>query len=114
MWPANGVRVRAYLYISKGLESALNKAWRWALTHSPAASGLVILKLMIMPYIGFRQRKLNSIMVTRAYISDASELLCSVYRYAMDGVGRRLKKTLLVRSRRNIITQNTLQEAITT
>ena len=99
-------------YIGKGLEKALNKAWsricRRALTLPPTTSGPAILKMMRMPDMGFRARKLNSMRAARTHRADANGLLGSIYRYAIDGAGRRTKKSLLVRSRRNPMTRDNL------
>ena len=92
-------------FIGVGLEKALNKAWaaiwRRALSLPCTTSGPAILKMMRIPEMGFRARKLNSMMVMRARKADANGLLGNIYRYATEGAGRRTKKALLVRSRRN-------------
>ena len=97
-------------YLGTGLENAVNKAWgrmwRKALSLPPQTSGLGILKMMREPDMAFRARKLNAMMLDRAYKANPNTLLGNVYRFATDGPGRRTKKSMIVRSRRNPMVRN--------
>ena len=73
---------------------------------SSQTSGLAILKMMGVPDMAFRARKLNAIMPERAHKANLNTRLGSVYRFATDGPGRRTKKSTIVRSRRNPLIRN--------
>ena len=97
-------------YLGTGLENAINKAWygmwRKGLSLPSTTSGPAILKMMRVPDMTVRARKLNAIMLGRAYKANPNSLLGSVYRFATDGPGRRTKKSMIVRSRRNPSVRN--------
>ena len=97
-------------YLGIGLENAINKAWysmwRKALSLPPTASGPAILKMMRVPDMTVRARKLNAIMLGRAYKASPNTLLGSAYRFATDGPGRRTMKSMIVRSRQNSLVRN--------
>lgn len=97
-------------FLGTGLENVLNKAWsriwRKALSLPPTASGSATLKMMGVPDMAYRARKLNALMSMRAYKSNADTLLGNVHRYATTGAGRKTRKSLTVRTRRNPLTRN--------
>ena len=98
-------------YLGAGLENAVDKAWhrmwRKALSLPRTTSGLAILKMMRVPDMVFRARKLNAMVVGRAKNANPNTLLSSVYRFATDGPRRKTKKLMVVRSRRNPLVTNT-------
>ena len=92
-------------FLGTGLENVLNKAWcgiwRKALSLPQHTSGSAVLKMMGVSDMTFRARKLNVLMMKRAYRANPNSLIGIIYGHATKGAGRRIKKSLIVRSRRN-------------
>ena len=97
-------------YLGTSLENTLDKAWsrmwRRVISLLHTTSGLAILKMMGVTDMAFRARKLNTMMLMRAHKADPDTLTNIVYRHATRGAGRKTRKSLLVRSRRNPILRN--------
>ena len=103
------------IYLGTDLQNAINKAWnriwRKALSLPPTTSGLVILKMMVVPDMAFRARKLNAMILGRAHKANYNSLLGSVYEFATDGSGGRTEKSIVIRSRRSPSVGTTLPGA---
>ena len=97
-------------YLGTGLKDATDKGWhrmwRKALSLPRTTGGPAILKMMRVPDMVFRARKLNAMVMGRAKNANPSTLLGSVYKFATDGPGRKTKKSMVVRSRRNPLVTN--------
>lgn len=77
-------------------ENAVNKAWngtwRKATSFPPTTGGPAILKIVRVADMAFKARKLNAMILERAYKASTSSLIGSIYRFVMGGPGSRTRE----------------------